>query len=543
MPRKSQLTWQSGTSRRKGRWRKKYRGKVYYFAAGRGKTDAEAYRAALGDWASLKQKIDGAAGKPHQADYESAIATWDQVLTWCRRHRDDTMANVAVEAIARLRAGLAEAKPKPVSKADLFEGRFDQAVRFPERERAMAEIIQFMNEREAVTKQGSTPERGGQLIQPVPLDSPDPLHLENAKWRDRLEVMRHEATPDDDAVTAHAKEFITAKQVEVDTGLLSIGRLENLRAHLAVFCEWLGGEMTASEITGQTLVDYRDHLLRKVQAGAWSRTTANERMSAVKSLVRWLWQRDIIEVLPRVMDTKAKALHIGASRSAVVTYTLDEIRVLLRGASDRTKLYILLMLNCGMTQKDISDLNHSELDLHQGRITRKRSKTRNHESVPEVSYLLWPETLRLLQNQRSQESSGAVLLNSNGSLLRVEKRDASGKYQKIDNVRTAFERLRKKLDIGKPLKSLKKTSASLLRGNKEFSGLEHLFLGHAATSMSDKHYTTAPQELLDEAITWLGEKYEIADCLVDETEPSPTPKSSRRKKGRRRRAVRPQQAK
>ena len=37
-----------------------------------------------------------------------------------------------------------------------------------------------------------------------------------------------------------------------------------------------------------------------------------------------------------------------------------EITKLLEEASERTKLYILLMLNCGMTQKVIADLDMSE---------------------------------------------------------------------------------------------------------------------------------------------------------------------------------------
>jgi hypothetical protein len=70
MPRNYKLTWQPGASGRGGRWRKKYKGKSYYFGGGRGKTDREAYEAAWSDWERLKLKIDTAAPKQHQADYE-----------------------------------------------------------------------------------------------------------------------------------------------------------------------------------------------------------------------------------------------------------------------------------------------------------------------------------------------------------------------------------------------------------------------------------------------------------------------------------------
>ncbi len=74
---------------------------------------------------------------------------------------------------------------------------------------------------------------------------------------------------------------------------------------------------------------------------------------------------------------------------------------------------------------------------------------------------------------------------------------------------TPLTGLQKKTGIKKPLKSLKKTSASLLRDNERFQGLEGLFLGHVPQSMSDKHYTLVPGKLLDQAILWLESQYRI----------------------------------
>ena len=120
----------------------------------------------------------------------------------------------------------------------------------------------------------------------------------------------------------------------------------------------------------------------------------------------------------------------------------DEIKALLAKASNRTKLYILLMLNCGMTQKDIADLLVTEVDWKEGRIIRKRSKTADEENVPTVNYKLWPETFRLLKQERAAESKDRVLLNSNGGPIWTEKITKDGKYQKTDNVKSAFDRLR-----------------------------------------------------------------------------------------------------
>ena len=73
------------------------------------------------------------------------------------------------------------------------------------------------------------------------------------------------------------------------------------------------------------------------------------------------------------------------------------IKTLLAGATDRDKLYLLLMMNCGFTQVDIANLKQDEVDFKAGTITRKRSKTQDYDKVPTVRYPLWKTTLALLK--------------------------------------------------------------------------------------------------------------------------------------------------
>ena len=340
------------------------------------------------------------------------------------------------------------------------------------------------------------------------IDSPDPLAIERAVWEDRLAVGKQDV-PKEKTVEAQVDRFIADKAASVAVGELSQGRLNELRIYLRDFADWRGRETPVVEVSGQVLLDYRLELLKKVERDEWTTTTANHRMIAVKAWVRWLWHAEVLPALPRVLDGRSAALRIGESKSPIVVFTRDEIATLLERASDRTRLYILLMLNCGATQKDLGDLQHSEVAWDAGRITRKRSKTRKHDGVPEVSYLLWPETLRLLKQERSEDGAEAVLLNENGEKIWLDKIE-NGKYRKNDNTRSAFARLCKKTGIKKPLKSLKKTSATLLRGNPRFASIEHLFLGHAPGSIAHRHYAQPPQVLLDNAITWLGQELGIA---------------------------------
>ena len=303
--------------------------------------------------------------------------------------------------------------------------------------------------------------------------------------------------------------FLREKEANANAGEVSVGRLYAVKLHLDYFRDWFGKDRNVEEIDGQALSRYRLDLLEKTASDAWTRTTAWHYLTTVKSFVRWLWTTEVIETLPRILAKKPSPLTITISPRKIVVFTKEEITSLLT-APDRAKLYILLMLNCGMTQKDIADLADAEVDWDEGRIKRKRSKTGDCDNVPTVDYKLWPETLRLLRQERAQESSELVLLNANGSPLWTEQITAAGKYQKTDNVKNAFDRLRKTLGIKKPLKSLKKTSASLLRNNERFSNLENLFLGHAPQKMSDQHYAQVPQDLLDLAVRWLGDEYGLA---------------------------------
>ena len=534
MPRKFKLTWQPGARGRAGRWRKKYKGRAYYFSGGRGKTDREAYEAALAEWEKLKLRIDAETPKAHQADYERAIGEWELVLAWCRKHGEDEMADVAMAKLELLRKRLSVRKPRSISKKDTFEGRFDRSVRYPGLDEALAEVAEAA-EKSMRSGYASGPLPGYEeyiaaankflegicgpenatkartFVVPSQLDwgTPDQLQIESEVWHDRLEVMQRSAAPPERTVQAHVDRFLEDKEASVSAGELSAGRAYTLRVHLTHFMDWLGRDTPIAQINGQTLNDYRLELLKRIETDTLARTTGKERLGSVKSFVRWLWQIEAIPSLPRIMDGKSRALKISRSSPTIVVFTESEIAVLLAEASDRTKLYILLMLNCGMTQKDVADLQVSEVDWDAGRITRKRSKTEKFASVPTVDYVLWPETLRLLRQERNTAGSGRVLLNANGRPLWCEEIGKDGKFKKSDLVRSAFDRLKLKTKISKPLKSLKKTSASLIRSNERFASLESLFLGHAPQSMSERHYAEVPQVLFNEAIIWLGGEYGI----------------------------------
>lgn len=513
MPRKFALTWQPGTNGRPGRWRKKFQGKVHYFAGGSGKYDQAAYQAAFREWESIKVKLEANAPRKYQAEYEAVIAKWEQVLAWSARHGDRENAAIAQDKLEDLRRRLNDPVLKRLEHGDRFADRFHiPTIELPDNiaELGAAAAAKMCNGVVPLPRLGdfSKPQIEESRLERDLAWFGDPHLVEREVWADRLQSLERRAAAPEDSLGAHVDLYLKHLEQRADNGDLSVGHVYSRRLQLSQFRDWIGKDTAVREIDGPTLLKYHTHLMDKVKTKEWTRTTARHYLVAVKAFVRWLWQSEAIPALPRMLDSQSKLLTISDPLPTVVVFTPEEVRTLLAAASDRTKLYVLLMLNCGMTQKDIADLKPSEIDWQAGRIIRKRSKTRDCDTVPEVNYLLWPETLRLLQQERS-DSTERVLLNSSGEPIWQENLGAAAKYQKNDNVKNAFDRLRKKVGVAKPLKSLKKTSATLLRGNEKFQGLQGVFLGHAPQSMSDRHYTQVPQGLLDQALTWLAAQYGI----------------------------------
>jgi intergrase/recombinase len=97
----------------------------------------------------------------------------------------------------------------------------------------------------------------------------------------------------------------------------------------------------------------------------------------------------------------------------------------------------------------------------------------------------------------------------------------NGRVKKCDTVRLAWRRIDCPAKIN--LKHLRKTSATLLGGNREFASVADLYLGHAPRSIADKHYKQAPMELLAYGVLWLGEQFGVCRSNDADSQSQPTP--------------------
>ena len=302
--------------------------------------------------------------------------------------------------------------------------------------------------------------------------------------------------------------FLTTKQSQVGQGITP-GRWDCLQRYTLAFSRFIGDGLAVADLAESHLADYHAHLLTKIKHHDYSRDTAWLAMAIVKQFVRWAYRQRMIAEMPRNMDSRdCDDLTITTPAKQIPTFTTDEVKDILKAATPTTRLYVLLALNCGMTQKDISDLKPDQVDLDLGTITRKRSKTTNCENVPVVCYKLWAETLRLLRIHRSSDPGRWLVSEENNPLAVVELSD-DGKLRRWDCVAQAFKYLRASMSIKHPFKVLRKTSATMLAGSRDFCSVAELFLGHAPKTIADKHYADAPQKILDDGLDWMAGQYGV----------------------------------
>jgi integrase len=459
-------------------WMKEYKGKKYaiscrqlneLYGPGIAETKDGSYQAANQWWDARKTEID-AAGRPAPRPLQPA---------------EDIVTAMAGQQVDDLFAGL-DLPPElqsQVFKAEIAKGLVHILVpAFVER----------------LLQTGQVPPK---IIERLP-----PARLQQIQ--DGIVGLRGEPTaPAEKTVEAHADAWLKTQQALVAAGQLAPDRATNVKMCLTHFKAFLGPQANIAGIDSVKVQGFYLHCLEKVAArrrdpkDGWSVAFAKETFAVAKSFVKWLWECGTIE-LPRNLIGR-KQFKFGSTLKKVPTWTPKEVRWVISEAPGKLKLALLLMVNCGMTQVDVSDLKDDEVDWKCGRIIRKRSKTANQEGVPVVNYKLWPETFALLKQYRS--GTDRVLLTESGKPY-IRKELVNGRLQKTDGFTSNYAHLKRRLKFTKPMKQLRKTAATLLESHETYGRLTAHFLGHSPRSMKDRHYAAPPQELFDKAVLWLGKQ-------------------------------------
>lgn len=467
------MTWRKEQG---GRWRKVYKKKAYYFNRLSGETKEASYSRCWQLWLAKKAEIDA---KPPD---------WELGLKILIRRGKQELARIELEN--KDTVALRKRWTRVWNQVAEFQATLGQFRRGHTRSDLLGDLT-----------------AGIDPVNPEPWDPPGeytdgrPMYNfddENPPW------YYNEYGSGDGSLQTAVEQYLAERQAQAEIGKSSVARFEAVQGSIRAFADFFDTASLDDLSKSETLKSFHEHLIQQIDNGL-SSYTARDRMGAVNQFCRWCYERDLIEKLPRILRIRTQSLSIEVQPGSIETFSDDDVATLLAAASDRTRLYLLLMLNCGMTQKDVADMQQSEVDWRNGIVTRKRSKTSLQKSVPTVAYKLWPETFQLLKSNRSKDKS-LVLTNENGGPLKIQEL-VNGKVRKVDNVKSAFNRLRSKTGIRGPLKALRKTAATKLGSHTEYGKYAQYFLGHAPATVADTHYVKPDQEQFDAALDWLGQQF------------------------------------
>ena len=381
--------------------------------------------------------------------------------------------------------------------------------------------------------------------------TPDPLpthwtieifdYANSLEWADLLLrdleqfILKQKAKHHDDVTTPTGQAntirqvvdmFIDKQRVRVNAKLagnkgISASRYAIIQRYLNFFADWYGVRKSAETITELTVETYNTHLINQTtlpkNEGRWSSETAGIAWDCFRQFILWSWKLRILKGdLPRNLDNTEYMF--TKKTQQIVVWDTTEVSTLLANIpkrSERLRLYCLLMLNTGMTQQDVSDLEPHQVDWDKRTITRKRSKTKEWENVPTVTYPIWDSTFDLLSKYGKREGE-RVLLNEDGKPLITSvlvTKSGTTKRKAIDNIGLAFHRLRRKLAAKgtlvttKSLKGFRKTSHSHIGNSKDFSRFKVYFLGQSNRTVADKSYFALDNTEFAKAVTWLATVY------------------------------------
>ena len=221
--------------------------------------------------------------------------------------------------------------------------------------------------------------------------------------------------------------------------------------------------------------------------------TKNKRWGFFKRFVKRLFETGKIN-LPR--NLASRFLSFKQQVKAVKTFPLETVRSQLTSLPERLRLWAMLGLNCGMTNTDISGLTK---DMVKGEyLTRRRVKTADNANCPTVSYKLWPETLTLL-NQFKSDHATLWLTTVHGTAL-VGTRMEEGKFTMNDGISRTWQRYG---DCPITPAKFRNVAANLLEGHEVYGRYKDHFLAHVPASVTDRFYAAPSQELFDKALDWL----------------------------------------
>jgi site-specific recombinase XerD len=319
----------------------------------------------------------------------------------------------------------------------------------------------------------------------------------------------------------HKRDIATASGGEE----ITLSRVQNIQNRLQHFNDFFA-DYSLGEISERDITRWQKAQLKRVENGEIAPTTLRQDFLTVRQLYKWSYQQHIINNQPRNLEEltkrtkkqRTKAMRSQTNLNPHLLFSKSDIQTLYKSCDtdsmdiswlkrgdtevEMLRVALLLALNTGMTQQDLSDLTVGELffKMRPPRLKRYRSKTN-----VETNVILWRETVKRLKDHcRGKKKTDLVLLRRDGRPLvtqSVVKGQKTG--GRSDVLGAAFRRLVQRVfgkDDKRRFHHLRSTVADLCK--QRLPGTQDLYLSHRAKEMSS-FYTRPAQKQFDTMMTYL----------------------------------------
>lgn len=436
-------------------WRKFFGGKMFYFKHPQTKTG---YESALREWYLLKATID--SERPNAKTYIHHIEIFEGVLKYWDAFgvpsTEKQLRRQVIDFVGFLKAEIQ--KPVLVSSVPIIEfviknKQFD------------SEFVQNIS---IGTLQYSLPD----------------------KWIDRLERMNPANQEKKPQTVSYWLDLYLSRMNEKVGRTIVKDSAANRKYTLSHFKNYVDIQSHINTLGDDYLRKYHQNL----DAAKIARKSKFQYFKSTKMFIRFCSREHECDLEPpSLLDSREFVFRepegTGRKRMAkkLLLWKPEEFNTPL---PEYFRCYLLLMLNCGFRHIDIDFLQHSDIEWKQGRIIIQRNKLNQIETVPVISYKLWPTTLESLKNQKSDDPK--YVFGPVG-----------------DSIKTWWKRNREELGLkNKRLDYLRKTGATIV--DEYELGLSDFYLGEALSRTSQIHYSFNdgdPNTKLDYAIQFLGSKF------------------------------------
>lgn len=284
--------------------------------------------------------------------------------------------------------------------------------------------------------------------------------------------------------------FLNAKQRALDAGDIGARMFKEYRQTTDRIVAAFGSTRVVSDLAAADFESLRSDL-----ATQFGPVRLSNSVQRVRTVFKYGYDAGLLEVPtrfgPNFKKPPARVLRQHRNTSAKRLFSAEEVRQLRDAASVPVKAMILLGVNCGFGNSDVSSLPQSAVDLEKGWITFPRPKTGIERRCP-----LWPETVAALKaaiairpKGANKEDNELVFLTVFGNRWVRERERIEGdevKLTQIDGVGQEIGKLLRKLDIngrkGLGFYSLRHTFRTVADATRDFPAVR-LIMGHVDASI------------------------------------------------------------